>query len=349
MSNRTLSFKGTHQEIGEQVGLQYKKWGKKEIMIAPFADSHFQKQHQIYEQYFPLYIEYLTGIAKGLGVSADLVLKSYLTGFLASAYNEVAHKCSVFAIKNKEGIFVGRNYDWLGASERISTLIDMQFSDISANSFTGISDMGTWEFAKPVNPHSYVVMFDDAWNSKGLWVGINGAPEKEAETGMSATHAVQAIVEHCSTTAQAIDMLQKIPLNSSKIFTLADKNGNFAVVEISLDKGIYVRSSSEYIFATNHFNTPDLLTDNLSIFTTVPFHSTFARYHYLEYSLLQDKERINIEGAIHLLSKPPIRQNWRGAANGDALSIWTYGLNLETLKYKIIFAPLLEEKEIVQN
>ncbi len=43
-NNRVLNFKGTHKEVGKQVGEQYKKWGKKEVYIPTYANSYYSKQ-----------------------------------------------------------------------------------------------------------------------------------------------------------------------------------------------------------------------------------------------------------------------------------------------------------------
>jgi predicted choloylglycine hydrolase len=342
--------KGSHKEIGEQIGNLYRKWGKKKVKIPPFAGTYYRQQLDIYKRYFPLYLEYLKGISTGLGIPEATVLKSYLTGFLDFSHNQTAHKCSVFGLKNNGGIIVGRNYDWLEASEKVSMLITVEFTDGSAHNFTGVTDMGTWEVGKRASSDRFMIVFDDGWNDQGLYIALNGAPgTNKPDVRMCTPHVVQAVLEQCKTTEDAVELLKKIPVNKSKIFMLADKKGHFAVVEKSSVRGTFVRESRDVIFSTNHFNHRKLLAENLSIFRSIPFHSTFARYHYLQYALEKDKAIMNIDRTVKLLSKPPILQNWRGVENGDSMSIWTYGLNLTTHKYKIIFAPLLEEKKIVEN
>jgi len=209
--------------------------------------------------------------------------------------------------------------------------------------------MATWQPGKPVNSSQYLIMLDDAWNDKGWFICLNGAPGKGQDYGMCTPHVIQCIAERCSTTDEAIDLIKQIPINNPKIFTIADKNGNFAVVERPLDKPVQVRRADDLIFATNHYSHPDLILENLTIFPEIPFHSTFARYHYLEYNLLKNKENLNIDEIVSLLEKPPATQNWRGINNGDVMTIWTYGLNLSTGKYKIEFAPILKEKAVLEN
>jgi predicted choloylglycine hydrolase len=345
--SRKLVIRGSHKEVGEQIGLQYKEWGKKEVFIPPLINDYYQKQRELYEKFFPLYIEYLDGVAEGLGIDTDLVLKSYLAGFLHVA-NKPDNKCSVFALKNDNGVFVGRNYDWLEASEKHSKMLHFEFTDNSSNNITGVSDMGTWEWGMLVGSEKFVFIFDEAWNEHGLYIALNGAPGKKKDIGISTPHVVQLIAEQCKTTEEAVSLLTKIPTPDSKTFTIADKNGKFAVVEKSLEKGTKVRESNDFIIATNHFMHPELESENAQIFDDVPFHSTFPRYAYLEYNLPQLKGTIDLPKIHDLMSKPPVLQNWRGKENGDALTIWINALNLRNLEYRIQFAPLLGNDEWIK-
>jgi len=133
MTNRTLSFKGNHKEIGKQIGEQYKAWGKMEVRVPPYAESYYPKQLEIYEKFFPQYIEFLEGLSLGLGIPKDKIILSYLTGFLNGANVKPKNKCSAFVLKNINGILIGRNYDWMQSSELISSLVTLEFTDKSAN------------------------------------------------------------------------------------------------------------------------------------------------------------------------------------------------------------------------
>ena len=87
MNERVLKFKGTHKEIGEQVGLLYKKWGHDYSYLPPFADDFYPKQIKIYEKFYPQHLDFLTGVAKGLRINKDIIFKFSLTIFLS-----VGHK-----------------------------------------------------------------------------------------------------------------------------------------------------------------------------------------------------------------------------------------------------------------
>lgn len=343
MGDTTLKFTGTHNEIGRQVGEQYKKWGKREVRIPDNANAYYLQQLKTYQKYFPLYIEYLEGIAESLNIPKNKVFVSYLTGFLPFANSKPANKCSTFAVNTHNGVFIGRNYDWLESSEKISSLLAYEFTDNSANNFTGITDMGTWERGKAITPDRFFIMTEDAWNDHGLYISLNGAPVVESAIGMCSTHIVQCVAETCKTTEEAVELLSQVPIDQSKMFTIADKSGNFAVVEKSVSKGVHVIYSNDFVITTNHYNHPALTDDNLQLLDAVPFHSTFGRYHYLKYNIEKEKNNLNLDKIKNILGKPPVLQNWRGLDQGDTITVWTYALNLTTGEYETKFAPVGRE------
>ena len=81
---------------------------------------------------------------------------------------------------------------------------------------------------------------------------------------------------------------------------------------------------------------------NAEIFRDVPFHSTFARYAYLE-TFLKTLTTVSIETLKLGLLKPPVLQNWRGVDNGDYLTAWIEVLELSNLESNINIAPLLRK------
>ena len=346
MNNRVLTFKGTHREIGEQVGLLYKKWGHTYSYMPPFADEYYPTQLKIYEKHFPKHLEYLEGIAKSAGVPKDRIFKISLTIFLSFFKKVSERKCSCFIVHNKNGVLIGRTYDWVEASEKHSKVIKNAFTDNSSFDFIGISDMGTYKVGQLVDKKSFTLVIEEAKNSKGLYIELNGGPGKKNDFGMSSVHAFNLIAEQCQTVEEAISKLEGIPLTISQIFCLADQKRNMAVVEKSLDKGMRVRTNKKFIIATNHYNYLDLISLNKKIFEKVPFHSSFARYHYLESHLIEKWSNLDLKVILPLMKAPPTLQNWRGKERGDVVTCWISALNLKNKEYLVHFAPLISEEII---
>jgi predicted choloylglycine hydrolase len=353
--NRQLNFTGTHFEIGKQIGKTYKKWGKKAVFVPAYVDRYYQSQLKIYQNFFPSFLEQLEGIAKGLGIDQDKVFKSYLTGFLNGfqfmpGRHKPSNTCSEVLISNKNGVLVGSNYDWRVASESCSKLVEFSFSDNSANSFTSVSDMATWTVGTKADPKRFLVVVDEAWNEDGLYLGLNGAPGSDRSDGMSTPHLIQAVIEQCSNTQQAIALIKKVPITESKIFIVADKQGDLAVVEKAIGEKIKIRRSKELLFTTNHYNHSDLSDHNKILFDQFPFHSTFPRYAYFDINLRNDYQQMDAKSLFKLMNKAPALQNWRSLANGDTVTAWILVLNLKTGRYSVTFSPLnAEYKEVKEG
>lgn len=338
MNNRLLKFTGSHFEIGKQVGQQYLLWGKRDVVVGSFSNEVYNQQLKIYQQFFPNYLDFLKGVATAMNLAPDKILKSYLTGFLDKSLR-VKNTCSEIILNNKNAVLVASNYDWRVASEAHAKLISYNFTNGLTNDYMALSDMGTWQVGAKADISKFLIIIGEAWNRAGLYIGLNGAPGNERQVGMSPVHVIQAVIEQCQTTAEALKLIAKIPLSEAKTFIVADKHGQLAIAERSLLGGLKIRKSKQHLIATNHYQHQDLLKENLSIFEQIPFHSTFARYQYLATNL-QVNAKPTAKELLVLFSKPPVLQNWRSVDNGDAITIWTLVLDLSNNKFNLIFSPL---------
>src|SRR3989338_2033775 len=344
MENEFYKFAGTHKEIGEQVGELYNSWGRSGVRIPNNADDFFASQLNIYQKYFPQYLDYVEGLAVALGVEKEKALKSLLTIYLSDLKPE-SNKCSIFAVNNVNGVFVGRNYDWREASEPYSSVFRFDIKDGSSNSFYAISDMAIMIGPdEKVDRSRCVFITEDVWNDSGLYIGLSGAPYFKKVSGMSAPLIIQCAIENRKATEEAVTLISKIPCTESKIFTIADKQGNLAVIEKHVEFGSKVRTSTKTMISTNHYLHEDLLVENASIFRNVPFHSTFARYSYLDIRLRKEFENVDFKKAFEIMSVAPVTQNWRGRESGDVVTTWRLALNLNNGDARIVFSPLTESK-----
>lgn len=335
-NERSLTFTGTHYEIGQQIGVQYRRWGKNKLYTPVISASHYQQQLAIYQTYYPEYLRLLQGVAQGGDYNPDDVIKSYTAGFLDLTARP-RNACSVIGLNRDGRVFIGRNYDWCESAEQSARRISMNFSG-EASSFVAMTDMGVWKKNTSVGQHEYVIDTEDAQNEHGLFVCLNGAPGVSASLGMSSTHIVQAAAEQCKTTAQAVDLICNIPCNDPKSFTIIDKTGDMAVVEKQTDKAPAVVRSRDSLIVTNHYQSAQYAQDNLSIFRYVPFHSSFARHAYLE--LQRDVlERPSLEALRSIMLQPPVIQNWRGQANGDMVTVWVQLIELTGGETEVVYNP----------
>lgn len=338
---RQLTFTGSHLAIGKQVGEAYKAWGKRRLYLSPIDIEIYEEQLTLYKKFFPRYLEWLQGVALGSGFNEEDVVRTYLTEFLYLD-DRPPTTCSVFGLRREDRVFVGRNYDWREAAEKSTHHLSVNFTDKSAYSFTALSDMGVWKVGAEAYSPDYTILLEDAWNEWGLFVCQNGAPGKPQNLGMSSLHIIQIVAEQCRTIEEAIMLIMAIPCNEPKIFTVVDKTGDMAVIEKPTEFRAQVRRSDNQVVATNHYQSDSLKQYNAEIFKDVPFHSTFARYAYLE-TFLKTLNTVSIETLKLGLLKPPVLQDWRGVDEGDYLTAWIEVLELSNLESDINIAPLLRK------
>lgn len=342
MKKRRYKFQGTRKEIGRQVGELYRSWGRTGVTPNINLDPHFPKQKKIYQKYYPEYLDYLSGVARGLGLKEKDVVKLFITVFAPLVWKK---GCSTFALKNNNGVIVGRNYDWRSICEKNSAFFSFKYKN-SGYSFNAVTDMGIASSSQ--KKFSFALVVDDGWNEKGLYISTNGSPSVADAYGLGGTHMMQLVLEKCANTSEALEIIKKVPIVDTRIFTVADKKGNFAIVEKIADKETKVVSKEDYIFTTNHFNHPDLEKYNLKIFKNTPFHSTFARYQFLKLKLEKDYQCMTLNLAMKLLAKQPLLQEWRGSA-GDAVTCWSTVVNLISGRYKVSLGPLVNKPEIISS
>ncbi|MDZ5711901.1 C45 family peptidase [Jeotgalibacillus haloalkalitolerans] len=101
----------------------------------------------------------------------------------------------------------------------------------------------------------------DGMNEKGLCVGFHFVNRKNPGEGFTCSVIARFLLDSCSSTDEAVEMLKKIPHRHAFNYTLYDASGNRAVVEASA-LGVAVRQQSNDYACTNHFETPEKLNEN---------------------------------------------------------------------------------------
>lgn len=77
--------------------------------------------------------------------------------------------------------------------------------------------------------------------------------------GLSPSHLIRYIAEHCSTTRQALNAFRRIPCAIPKNFLIADKTGDLAIVEHTAKNFEIIRPGQNGVLVqTNHCLSPKL-------------------------------------------------------------------------------------------
>lgn len=237
-----MKVQGSHYEMGFQCGKQFLERG---IFIEKLPAMHNAQERigyakdciEIYRQYYPEILEELQGFVDAQGIDFEQVA-AFILGMYA--YGVDVH-CTCVALKQKDQILLGRNSDFLIAIE------DMCLH-LAAIGEPGYSFSG--------NSTAFIQM-EDGINEKGLAVGLTFVYPIVKCAGFNAGILVRYLLEKCTKVEDAIQQLQSLPIGSAQTLTLADADGNMAVVECNCMEVevLYPKESESFIVATNEFHS----------------------------------------------------------------------------------------------
>ena len=280
----SLTLRGTHWEMGFQWGARLAERGLRLLDHVPFSLTAERRAfaaacRPAYEQHFPAALEELEGLAAGQSCAReDLETVLFTTYALPPACC-----CSCLAVSNGNGVFFGRNSDFLTALEPYNTHVTYQFSH-GAIPFTG-------------NTTSFVQM-EDAVNARGLAIGLTSVYTPRPRPGLNAGMVLRLLAETCATTAEALDRLRALPLASCQTLTLADTAGDIAVAECGPEGVRVERPGGPFVCATNLFHSglADPLPPGLDTWRAAERYDTMRRV------LEREGETITSSGVQALLA-----------------------------------------------
>ena len=179
-----LTLRGTHREMGFQWGARLAERGLRLLDHVPFPLEAERRAfaaacRPAYARHFPAALEELEGLAAGQNCrQEDLETVLFTTYALPPACG-----CSCLAVSNGNGVFFGRNSDFLTALEPDYTHVTYGFSD-RAIPFTG-------------NTTSFVQM-EDAVNARGLAIGLTSVYTPRPRPGLNAGMVLRLLAETCA-------------------------------------------------------------------------------------------------------------------------------------------------------
>lgn len=235
-------FTGTHYEAGYKWGHLLLKNGRKLDHCPTFeltGDKYaFARECEAkYRRYFPEILDEIQGIADGNEVPVET-----LHALLFCMYCfEFDNKCTCFACSTENEILFARNSDFLVSLEKL--YMNCLYRLKEGYAFNG-------------NTTAFVQM-EDGVNQHGLAVGLTFVYPHMQKPGLNAGMLLRYLLEKCKTTAKAIEKLQTLPIASAQTLTIADKNGDIAVVECNPNdmEIIRPRTGEQFVATANNFNS----------------------------------------------------------------------------------------------
>jgi len=332
------TFEGKFRDIGRQEGKIYKKngltldWGSIKDESRLLAG-----QLKVYEKYYPEMLEEVKGIAEGGGFNEEKAIYNFITSeiFWYTDRFSLKRECTIFGVRNKNGFFVGRNYDWHPAIEKLWEIYKVKSPGLYP--LIAVTDMATAPKKDAVKTFYYA---DDAINSKGLFIGLTFAYNDKWSFGISNLHMCRFIAERCKNVKEAIGVFKEVPICCSKNYFIADKEGNMAVVEHSSRKFKVLEPQNGVLIQTNHYIDPGLAKED-TVLKNAPSHNTFLRYYETLQKINLIKETFSFPDIVKILGfKSYIYQN-----SPDIKTIWSLGLDMKNRDYKICWNLQKEKKE----
>lgn len=329
MKKSINTFIGNHKEIGAQIGQKYRAAGTT-ISDIPINQKLLKSQIALYKKYYPHMLTQLTAIAEAAHFNVELFLYHNLCAVIDFHRNlsEKQKGCTIFGVKNKDGTYIGRNYDWKPGTENYFQVLKTVNPD--AFDCIGITDMDYFTKDDARQQHLYYEV-EDVINDKGLYIGLTFAYSDSCGVGLSPIHMNQLVAETCSTVEQALKVFDTTPLAVPKNYFIADASGEMAVVEHTSQRHKVLRPLNDVLVQTNHYLDPELASED----TVLRHHKspdTFKRYAEALETLTVHKDTIHQIGAERVLRNPEsdIYETHR-----DMKTIWSLAFDMNAQSYRL--------------
>lgn len=331
-------LKGSYTEMGKKYGALLHKNG---FIFPNVSDDQIEfgrNSYSILKDFYPDVCEEIQAFSEEVKVS-EIEVAAFL---LSIGVMSNVGQCSILAANTKNGVIFGRNYDFL-----------LRFKKFTESSLIC-----------PDNKLAYVSQSDvfigreDGINEAGLAIAMTTVIGKEKKYGVNFYFIVRYILEHCQTTAEAIDIITNVDTSQSNNFLIADKSGSLAVVEKSPRK-YAVRKSEDMIFCTNHFLSETMKDEQ----TEKPgWSKTEERLKTIDFKLSSCRELsiddvkdilCDTDGCVCLnLKKENFGTLWSIVSNLNTLDLWRCEGLPKAQKYKEdtrLNWWLSKHKKVLQN
>ncbi len=340
------SFSGSFFQIGVQQGKIYKRNGLRIFDQGLKNKKCYQEQLRIYKKYYPEMLDEFQGIAKGGGFQEDNVVSKFITTEILEFTDYTKNiGCTIFGLKNKNGFFVGRNYD--GPAYLRKFIRAYITHNNEAKSFVAITDMGGIG-VKCEDLSRLFYLPEDFINEDGLYIGMTIGYSNSWSYGLSPIHISKKVSETCSNVEEALNFFGKIPVCRSKHFFLADSEGNMAVVEHTARKFDIIRPNEEMLIHTNHYLSKKLKKYD-KIINIKPRTTSFERCDTLLETLKNTRKNFRKQNVKEILNdKHSIvyQENDTTVSDYEA-TVWTLSLDMFNKDYVLFYGNKRPDKKIL--
>ena len=134
---------------------------------------------------------------------------------------------------------------WLGSEEPVL----IRNYDLDPRLCEGLIFSSAWHGRKIIATNECLWGVDDGINDAGLALSLTFGGRRVIGKGFGIPLILRYILEFCDTTAEAIEVLRRVPSHMAYNVTVLDRRGNYATVMVAPDRPIQVTRAP---VATNH-------------------------------------------------------------------------------------------------
>jgi len=240
-----VQLRGSYRQMGHQQGRPLRETGFNLPPPDPKMLRFARQCEELVGQFAPELLDEVHRLAEASEVDYAALLTVMLTApYDASevpAEAVLAAGCTVLAVLPERTVdgrpIVGRNYDYFhDVSEEGATT----YRTYPEGRYASLGDCDIW------------VGREDGLNEAGLFVGQAAFFMPGLQPGLPFWFVVRLVLDRCATVEEGLALVTRLPHAASFIYLLADRSGQAAVVEPTIE-GIAVRYPEDGLLVmTNH-------------------------------------------------------------------------------------------------
>lgn len=290
---------------------------------------NIRTEERAFRTYAPALWEEIGGIAEGL----DISMEQAVTFFGNDGLRMPTGGCSAIM---SSGVY-GRNYDFRPRQ------YEARFALVQARG----------SYANIGGSHQLTGRLD-GMNEHGLTIGLHLVKARPRSPGLTSALLVRQVLDCCTTTDEAIDLLRRLPHAMQYNYSLLDAGGVAAVVEAAA--GAVAVRVGDWLACTNHFQSQQLRRLNRRVAHSVgrlpPLESWAGRelgaeqtFKALNFSASPAFHNYGNAQTLHTIVAEPAKRRLLIGIGGDAAALeedmldvdfklWVTGEDLPTKELK---------------
>ena len=304
-----VQCRGTAYEVGRAqadafaLTLKGKAFLRKKITLPWWFN--IRSEERAFRAYAPALWEEIGGIAEGLNIPMEQAVLYFGNDSLRMPTGG----CSAVM----SGGVYGRNYDFRPRG------YEARFALLQAHG----------SYASIGGSHQLTGRLD-GMNEHGLAIGLHLVKVRPRAPGLTSTLVVRRVLDSCATTAEAVDLLRRLPHAMQYNYSLLDAGGVAAVAETAA--GAVAVRLGDWLACTNHFQSPQLQRLNRRVTHSIDRLPPLERWAARQLSAEQAFQALNFSASpafhnygsaetLHTIVAEPMRRRILIGIGGDAAAL----------------------------